>query len=125
MAKVCLCGCGYPVFSNKYAKYCQNKRTDDKWLSKQGKSGIKKRINPISDKKAEELKVYREVRDKYMSEHEVCEYGNCTALANDLHHKAGRGIELSNSKNFMAVCRNHHTYIHLHPKESRSLGYLI
>jgi len=28
--KTCLCGCGWPVFSHGYAKYCQYKRTDDK-----------------------------------------------------------------------------------------------
>lgn len=30
MAKTCNCGCGWPVFSHGYAKYCQSKRTDDK-----------------------------------------------------------------------------------------------
>lgn len=30
MAKTCNCGCGRPVFSHGYAKYCQWKRTDDK-----------------------------------------------------------------------------------------------
>ena len=28
--KACKCGCGWPVFSHGYAKYCQGKRTDDK-----------------------------------------------------------------------------------------------
>ncbi len=30
MAHTCKCGCGWPVFSHGYAKFCQNKRTDDK-----------------------------------------------------------------------------------------------
>lgn len=32
--KSCKCGCGWPVFSHGYAKYCQNKRTDDKKIKK-------------------------------------------------------------------------------------------
>jgi hypothetical protein len=30
MAKTCKCGCGWPVFSHGYARYCQSKRTDNK-----------------------------------------------------------------------------------------------
>lgn len=36
--KTCKCGCGWPVFSHGYAKYCQYKRTDDK---KTGSTAIK------------------------------------------------------------------------------------
>ena len=126
MPKPCLStSCNNPRFSKGYCSYHQNERTDEKWLSKKSKSGIKKSIKPISDKMAEELAMYRVIRDKYMEEHEVCEYGACSALANDLHHKNGRGKNLSNVDFFMAVCRNHHTHIHLNPKESRAVGYLI
>lgn len=110
-------GCNNPRWGKGYCSHHQYLRTDKKKKSNY--------IKPISDKKAEELKIYREVRDKYMANHEICEYGNCSSLANDLHHKAGRGKETTNVKHFMAVCRNHHTYIHLNPKESRALGYLI
>ncbi len=34
MPKLCNCGCENPVFSNKYAKFCQHKRTDEKWVKK-------------------------------------------------------------------------------------------
>ncbi len=126
MPKLCnSTSCNNPRFSKGYCSYHQNERTDEKWLSKKSKSGIKKSFKPISDKMAQELANYRIVRDKYMEEHEVCEYGTCTALANDLHHKGGRGKNLSNVDLFMAVCRNHHTHIHLNPKESRSIGYLV
>ena len=84
-----------------------------------------KRIKQISDSMAKKLVVYREVRDKYMKEHETCEFENCYSDANDLHHKASRGKHLSDVTTFMAVCRQHHNWIHEHPAESRELGYLI
>lgn len=84
-----------------------------------------KRIKPISDSMAEKLVKYREVRDKYMSEHKTCEFENCYSDANDLHHIRGRGAYLSDTNYFMAICRGHHTWVHEHPEESRELGYLI
>tara|TARA_R110000850_G_scaffold191133_1_gene317913 strand:+ start:40 stop:417 length:378 start_codon:yes stop_codon:yes gene_type:complete len=116
--------CNNPRFSNGFCRNHQNERTDDKWMNK-SRIAIRKSIKPISDKKSKELAIYRVNRDKFMDENPICQYGNCKREVNDLHHKAGRGIELTNVKNFMSVCREHHTYIHLHPKESRSLGYLI
>jgi hypothetical protein len=84
-----------------------------------------KRIKQISDSMAKKLVVYREVRDKYMKEHETCEFENCYSDANDLHHIRGRGAYLSDTNYFMAICRGHHTWVHEHPEESRELGYLI
>ena len=122
MAKVCNSDdCSNPRWGKGYCKYHQHLRED----KKDPKFAIRKSIKPISDKKSKELAIYRVNRDKFMDENPVCQYGNCKREANDLHHKAGRGIELTNVDNFMAVCREHHTYIHLHPKESRSLRYLI
>ena len=118
--------CQNPRFSKGFCSYHQNERTDEKWLNKKSKSGIKKKsFNPISKKMADELAIYRVARDKYMDEHEICEYEGCSALANDLHHENGRGINLYNVDYFMAVCRSHHNYIHEHPKDSREKGYLI
>lgn len=44
MAKTCKCGCGWPVFSHGYAKYCQNKRTDDK-----KPHGLKIKVTTVKD----------------------------------------------------------------------------
>jgi hypothetical protein len=126
MAKVCLCGCGYPVFSNKYAQYCQNKRTDEKWLKK-SQFANRKSISPISKKKAEELKIYRVKRDKYLAEHTECEVKDCRKPSNHIHHMNGRnGSMLHNEKYFMAVgpcC--HPVRIHEDPSWARAMGYLI
>jgi hypothetical protein len=85
----------------------------------------RKRIKPISDSMAKKLVVYREARDEYMKEHEVCEFKDCQRLANDLHHIRGRGIYLSDVSHFMAICREHHSWIDVNTKEARELGYLI
>jgi len=127
MAKECLCGCGRPRFSTGYSKYCQHKRTDEKWLKKSEEKSKRKvfTIKPISDSMAKKLKEYRIERDEYMRTHPNCEFEGCNKESNDLHHKAGRGEHLSNRGSFMSVCRKHHNWIHEHPKESRELGYLI
>lgn len=119
MAKNCeKNGCENPRFGKGFCKFHQYLRTD---LKK--KKNNKKRINPISNNLKEQLKIYRIVRDKYMAENENCEI--CFAPANDLHHKKGRGKNLSEVKYFMAVCRKCHNYIHDNPKKSRELLYLL
>lgn len=139
MAKVCLCGCGNPVFSNKYAKYCQYKRTDDKWIRAQEKKAEKikskpktinrsyNNIKPISDKKAEELKIYRVKRDAYLKEITECEVRECNKKSTHIHHMNGRiGKNLYDDNMFMAVCNScHPSKIHENPKWAREQGYLI
>lgn len=122
MAKVCLEeGCSNPRWGKGYCKYHQHRRTDKKTTSKP-----KKKIRHISKKREEEMKIYRPLRDKYMSEHQMCEVKGCSKPSNDLHHMNGRfGKRLYDTDYFMAVCRKHHNWIHEHPKESSCLGYLL
>ncbi len=42
--KTCKCGCGWPVFSHGYAKFCQHKRTD-----KKKPHGLKLNITTVKD----------------------------------------------------------------------------
>ncbi len=123
MAKTCnFKGCGNPVFGGGFCSWHQYKRTDKKPAAKKK---LPKRIKPVSESMALRLKAYRVERDKFMNENNVCQFTGCNKEANDLHHKAGRGKNLSNVSTFMAVCRFHHNWIHEHPKESRELKYLI
>lgn len=85
----------------------------------------KKRIKPISDSMADKLTVYRLLRNKYMNEHEVCEFKGCQRSSNDLHHIRGRGPYLSDIRYFMAICRHHHQWVDVNTIEARELGYLI
>ena len=138
MAKICLTdSCFNPVFSHNRCKFCQNSRTDDKWLkSSKGKitpkvkeSTLKppksKRIKPISDKQLVRLAEYRLLRDAYMKNHEICEVKGCNRLAQDLHHSRSREYYLNDVKVFLAVCRLCHTRIHSEDKWARDNGYLL
>jgi hypothetical protein len=84
----------------------------------------RKRINPVSDKLAEERKKYRPLRDKYMKNHPNCEFKGCTRSSQDLHHTQRRGKNLCNVATFMAVCRIHHDWIEENPIEAGDMGYL-
>jgi len=84
----------------------------------------RKRINPVSDKKATELKKYRLLRDLYMENHSICEFKECSKPSNDLHHKKPRKTHLCDVTVFMSVCRNHHDWIHNNHAKAVELGYL-
>jgi len=98
-------------------------------LSKQRSPGdpivIKVKIKSVSDKRLLALKDYRVVRDAYMRDHKICEFQGCNECSTDLHHKKPRAYHLCDVSIFMAVCRNHHTWIHDHDAESREMGLLI
>jgi hypothetical protein len=122
MPKICQeDGCSYNVFGKGFCKYHQYKRADKKLKT----SKKPKRLKLISKKMEVKLAEYRLKRDSYMLKNPFCEFTGCNKLSNDLHHKAGRGPNLSNTETFMAVCRRHHNWIHDNPKEARNLKYLI
>lgn len=108
-----------------YAKgYCQScywsskRKSTDKPAAKQ-----KKPIAKFSQKKLQELKEYRIVRDKFLKENNTCQYPNCNSSKVTLHHKAGRiGSLLTDVSNFVALCWQHHQYIEEHPAEALKLG---
>jgi len=133
MAKTCNTeGCNNPVFSTGFCSWHQSMRTDSKWLKslakKTNKPLAKKRtINPVSDKRLEELATYRPLRDKYLAEHPTCEVRGCGRKTTNLHHKKGRiGALLYDVKYFMACCELCHPKgIHENPEWARKNGYLI
>lgn len=85
-----------------------------------------KNINPFSEKRNKQLKLYRQVRDVYMKEKTICEVNECARKSEDLHHKNGRiGEMLYNTAYFMAVCRSCHQKIHNNPSWARNNNYLI
>lgn len=119
MAKVCLKDeCNNPRFGKGYCRNHQYLRTDKKPTVKK-----RTRISPISEKMAENLKVYRILRREFMEVNPNCQL--CSRPATDLHHRAGRGKYLNDVLTFMALCRPCHNWIHENPKESRELLYLL
>lgn len=109
--------------------YCNYKRKQEK-KKKDNKVTVtkkNKRISPVSQKRLEQLAIYRVRRDKYLREHPVCEVHDCNKATTNLHHKATRrGILLIIVKYFMATCEAcHPKRIHENPKWARENGYLI
>lgn len=71
-------------------------------------------IKKVSKKQLENLKEYRKVRDEFMKQNRTCQarLQGCTVKATDLHHKKSRiGDLLTDTKFFMAVCRQCHNKI--------------
>jgi hypothetical protein len=121
MPKTCLSdGCSYPVFGGGYCKLHQYYRTDKK---------KPKKINPISSKMIEALKLYKIVRSEFLNRHPLCQAkisGICTKDSTQVHHTAGRiGDLLTDHKYFLAVCHHCHCYIETHPEEAKSNGWSV
>lgn len=81
----------------------------------------------VAKKQKQNLTMYSKVRKEYLASHETCEasLAGCTHTATDIHHKKGRGIYLNDSSTFLAVCRNCHNYIELHPDFAKQKGYSL
>lgn len=86
-----------------------------------------KAIKPVSNKRLEELAIYRPLRDKYLAEHPICEVKGCERKTTNLHHKNSRvGKMLYATEYFMACCELCHPKgIHENPEWARENGYLI
>ncbi len=84
-----------------------------------------KPIKKVSDKRKPELKIYSIEGAKFMEENKVCQYEGCTQPSEQLHHKKSRGVNLNNKETWMAICAEHHYFIHhISPKTAKEKGYL-
>ncbi len=131
---ICKCGCTKEktaLYAKGYRKHCYWKRRQEVNQAKAVAKGEvknnkpKKRINPFSDNKLEEMATYRPLRNEYMYKHGFCEFKGCHRLSNDLHHKKPRKTHLCDVTVFMAVCRSCHDWIHSHHNQSVTMGYLF
>jgi hypothetical protein len=67
----------------------------------------------------------RERRKLIPEERPACEWPwHCGKLADDWNEKLlrSRGGSITDPKNRMWLCRDHHDYFHAHPKEMHELG---
>ena len=82
-------------------------------------------MNPVSDRRREEAKVYAAKRKAFLAARPKCQV--CwKAKSKDVHHRAGRHSgNYLNESTWLAVCRHDHDWIHAHPKEARANGWLI
>lgn len=92
-----------------------------------------KPLRRVSKKRAAENKTYAKQRAEFLAKHLHCEI--CIAMClfvgemrppSDVHHQNGRnGRRLLDEAYWLAVCREHHQWIHDNPKEARQRGWLI
>lgn len=75
---------------------------------------MKKTIDEYTKKRTAFLALYKTCQAKLV---------DCTGAATDVHHKAGRGDNHLKMSTWLAVCRNCHQWIELHPNEAKELGY--
>ena len=115
----------FPINNNSLQKFCLKKQKCKDADKKQKKHTLKRTpIKKISDKRAKQNKEYDILEKQFKKDNPKCEI--CSKPTKDLHHKNGRnGDRLTDPAYFMAVCRFHHDYIHLHTEESRKKGWLI
>ena len=133
-----VCGAFFKPYMSidRYCGYeCAQYDADEKAKEKERRAEIKakkpkkkrKSIKPISDKREEELAIYRAVRDPYLTKNPVCEVEGCSNSTTNLHHKGGRvGARVYDESNVMACCSVcHPRRIHDNPKWARIKGYLV
>lgn len=114
-----------PIWKNfegeKYCKYC--------WLMIKAKKAKPKKprskINQRSKKREKLDLLYSKMRIQFLTDKPVCQakLPNCTSVATDVHHKAGRGRNYLAIDTWFAVCRSCHSWIEEHPIEAREAGY--
>jgi hypothetical protein len=113
---------------NRYCKNCWSRlQTVTGKHIKPTKSS--KPIAPRSKKRATQEREYSKVRKDFLLSSPTCQAklpNQCTIHTTDVHHMKGRiGELLTNPQYFLAVCRACHTWIELHPKEAKELGFSI
>ena len=93
-----------------------------------------KQIAKRSNKRAKQEREYAKVRDQYLNDHPICEVhrepvGEIGGMlyycqASEVHHKRGRiGKYLTDTRYFLAVCREAHDKIENNPSWAREKGY--
>lgn len=108
-----------------YCKYC--------WSCHKSKTDIKQKptavIPKVSSKKRKQDQEYLKLREKYLTKNTLCEVkvAGCMVHATDVHHTysgSDRNTYYLIQSTWKAVCRNCHDWIHTHPIEARTMGWL-
>lgn len=83
-------------------------------------------LNSVSPKQRAKNSKRKPMRDAYLAAHPRCET-DCGGLAVDVHEPwtRRRGGPIDDPRNFMAVCRLCHDWIHQNPSTAKWSGWLI
>lgn len=142
MAKKCINGCSYTVFSSSLCKGCwlkvkgspikkiSDKRAIENAENKSNTPKIyPKPIDKVSEKRAIELEIYRGLRMIHMDKYPDCQIrvdDKCTIIATELHHQQGReGLLLTDERYFKSACKYCHDTITENSKSAIENGHSI
>jgi len=87
----------------------------------------RKRMKQKSAKRVREEKDYRILRSAFLLQHPACEvdHEDCTRLATEIHHKAGRYEFYLRPDTFLACCHNGHVRVTREGEWARKMGYTL
>ena len=85
-----------------------------------------KGIPAMSEKRKVEIRVYTQLRKKFLKQNPMCEAGafGCTKRATQIHHTKKRGKNYLNVETWMPTCAHCHRWIEDHKDQARELGWL-
>lgn len=86
-----------------------------------GFSKPRKKMRQVSKRRAEENKIYSELRKAFLAEHPQCAVFPYFP-ATEIHHKKKRGRNFLNVETWIAVSSAAHRWIHDNPAEARAKG---
>jgi hypothetical protein len=83
-------------------------------------------LRRVSKKRAKQLRAYSIMRPIFLRSAPFCEFDSmCLKPSVDIHHIRGRAGELLTDERYLlAICRDHHTWIHENAKKAREMGFL-
>ena len=125
-------GCGKPsiIWKNhegfRYCKYCWScHNSNNTELQKPTISGIPR----VSPKRAKQEQEYLKLRARYLTENALCKVKvkDCMHNATDIHHTragADRDVYYLIQSTWIPICRKCHNWVHEHPEEARTMGWL-
>ena len=85
-------------------------------------------LSRVSPQMRYNLEAYLVFKPNYLRRHPYCEVSNCLKPSEEIHHMRGRGRHgslLTDELWLMAICREHHRWIHDHPNLARKKKLLL
>lgn len=118
--------CGKTFTKRTPLQYLCSSQCDRKRKMNSQKKEKKKFISPVSEKRLNQLKVYRTLRKEFLSRPENSRCPVTNLPATEIHHINGRENDRLNDFEFwIAVSRQGHIWIHANPREAREKGWLL
>ena len=82
-------------------------------------------LRRVSKARAKQLRAYSIMRPIFLRSAPFCEVIDCLNRSTEIHHLRGRaGNLITDERYLLAICRDHHRFIHDNPKKARAMGLL-